>query len=234
MKRILIVEDDPAIAEAEKDYLELSGFAVDIAYNGLDGMEKALGEPYDLIVLDLMLPGADGFELCRRIRERKNIPLLMVSARDEDLMKSRGFELGLDDYITKPFSPNELVARVKSRLSRYEELTGKTSAGQILGDSGLAVDLAGRQVYLHGDPVPMTTKEFEILSLLMAHPNRVFSREEIFDRLWLLDSEADSSTITVHIRRLRGKIEFNPSVPKRIMTIWGIGYKYQRQTDRTE
>lgn len=228
MKRILIIEDDEAIAEAEKDYLELSGYQVDVENNGLTGLAKALKTDYDLVILDLMLPGADGFDICQRIREQKNIPLIMITARDEDLMKSRGFELGLDDYITKPFSPNEMVARVKGRLNRYAALTGSGGSGQIIEDAGLAIDLSGRQVYVNGDPVALTTKEFELLTYLMTHPNRVFSKEELFERLWSLDAEGDISTITVHIRRIREKTEYNPSKPTRVVTVWGVGYKYVR------
>lgn len=228
MKRILIIEDDEAIAEAEKDYLELSGYQVDVENNGLTGLAKALKTDYDLVILDLMLPGVDGFDICQRIREQKNIPLIMISARDEDLMKSRGFELGLDDYITKPFSPNEMVARVKGRLNRYAVLTGSLGSGQIIEDAGLAIDLGGRQVFVNGDPVALTSKEFELLTYLMTHPNRVFSKEELFERLWSLDSEGDISTITVHIRRIREKTEYNPSKPTRVVTVWGVGYKYVR------
>lgn len=228
MKRILIIEDDEAIAEAEKDYLELSGYQVDVENNGLTGLAKALKTDYDLVILDLMLPGVDGFDICQRIRKQKNIPLIMISARDEDLMKSRGFELGLDDYITKPFSPNEMVARVKGRLNRYAVLTGSLGSGQIIEDAGLAIDLGGRQVFVNGDPVALTSKEFELLTYLMTHPNRVFSKEELFERLWSLDSEGDISTITVHIRRIREKTEYNPSKPTRVVTVWGVGYKYVR------
>lgn len=227
MKRILIVEDDLDIAQVEKDYLELSGFEVVVENTGTEGLKRATTEEYDLVILDLMLPGVDGFEICKSIREKKNIPVIMISARDEDIMKMRGFEVGLDDYLTKPFSPNELVARVKGRLSRYESLVGDTSSGQkIMEDRGIIIDQTARRIFVNDSEVVMTNKEFDLLVLFMSNPNKVFSKDDLFENIWDLTSEGDISTVTVHIRRLREKVEFDPSKPERVITVWGIGYKY--------
>lgn len=228
MKRILIVEDDPAIALVEKDYLELAGFSVQIEKTGVEGLKRALEMEFDLLILDLMLPGIDGFGICQKVREVREVPIIMISARDEDLAKMRGFELGLDDYLTKPFSPNELVARVKARLMRYEKLTGKGGEERILEDRGLTIDLESRRVFVNGDEKALTNREFDVLTVLVSNPNRVFSREELFEKLWDLSAEGDLSTVTVHIRRIREKIEFDPSAPARIATVWGIGYRYVR------
>jgi len=227
MKRILIVEDDLDIAQVEKDYLELSGFEVVVENTGTEGLKRATTEDYDLVILDLMLPGVDGFEICKSIREKKNIPVIMISARDEDIMKMRGFEVGLDDYLTKPFSPNELVARVKGRLSRYESLVGDTNSGQeIMEDRGIIIDQTARRVFVNDSEVVMTNKEFDLLVLFMSNPNKVFSKDDLFEKIWDLTSEGDISTVTVHIRRLREKVEYDPSKPERVITVWGIGYKY--------
>lgn len=229
MKRILIIEDDTAIAQIEKDYLELAGFKVDVENTGIRGLQRALDEAFDLLIIDLMLPGIDGFGICKRIRESKEIPIIMVSARDEEIAKMRGFELGLDDYITKPFNTNELVVRVKARLSRYDRLTGSgADTGRTLSDGGLLIDMDGRQVSMNDEPISLTNKEFDLLTYLVSNPNRVFSREDLFERLWDMNAEGDISTVTVHIRRLREKLEIDASAPLRIVTVWGIGYKYVR------
>jgi len=227
MKKILIIEDDSTIAEVERDYLQMSGFNVDIEVDGQEGLNKALKNEYDLIILDLMLPNVDGFELCEEIRRKKDIPLIMVSARTEDLAKTRGFELGLDDYMTKPFSPSELVARVKGHLSRYENLTQKTeNTKDVINVRGLTIDLTSRRVFVNEKEEIFTVKEYELLVLLASHPDRVFSKEEIFQKIWGFNSEGDIPTITVHIRRIREKIESDPSKPQYISTVWGIGYKF--------
>lgn len=227
MKRILIVEDDPTIAQVEKDYLELSGFEVVVENTGTGGLKRSLNEEFDLVILDLMLPGVDGFEICKSIRETKNIPIIMISARNEEIAKMRGFELGLDDYLTKPFSPNELVARVKGRLTRYESLVNDSNdASKTIEDNGMLVDIDSRRVFINGDEVVLTVKEFDMLVLLASNPNKVFSKEDMFEKIWDLSSEGDISTVTVHVRRLREKIEYESSNPKRIITVWGLGYKY--------
>ena len=182
MNKILIVEDEVSIAELEKDYLELSGFEVDMEHSGDTGLEKALKNDYNLIILDLMLPGIDGFEICRRIREQKNIPVLMVSAKKEDIDKIRGLGMGADDYITKPFSPSELVARVKAHLARYERLIGSAAkSNEIIEIRGLKIDKTARRVYVNGEEKAFTTKEFDLLTFLAENPNHVFKKEELFN-----------------------------------------------------
>lgn len=225
MKKILIIEDDKSIAELERDYLEADGFETEIAADGTTGLEQALDGGYNLIILDLMLPGMDGFTVCRRLRAETEIPVLMVSARKDDIDKIRGLGLGADDYITKPFSPSELVARVKSHINRYERLTGgeKKSTGIII--RGLRIEQDSRRVYLNDSEVSLTGKEFDVLLMLASNPNRVYTREEIFGRIWG-DSFGDITTVTVHIRKIREKIEWDPSNPQYIETIWGVGYRF--------
>lgn len=228
MKRILIIEDEQSIAELERDYFEVSGFLVDIEGSGDRGLIRAVNEDYDLIVLDLMLPKVDGFEICRHIRETKDIPILMVSARKEDIDKIRGLGLGADDYITKPFSPGELVARVKAHLSRYERLVGnKEQKKDEIKIRGIIIDKNSRRVFVNDKEIILTTKEFDLLALLASNPNKVFTKEEIFDRIWGMESIGDITTVTVHIRKIREKIEAEPSNPKYIETIWGVGYRFE-------
>ncbi len=228
MSRILIIEDEETIAELEKDYLELSGFEVEIENDGAVGLERSLKEDFDLFILDLMLPGTDGFEICRRIREVKNAPVLMVSAKKEDIDKIRGLELGADDYITKPFSPSELVARVKAHLGRYERLIG---SGQPVNDvieiRGLKIDKTARRVWINGEEKNFTTKEFDLLTFLAQNPNHVFTKEELFSKIWDMESIGDIATVTVHIKKIREKIEFNTAKPQYIETIWGVGYRFK-------
>ncbi|MCM3745921.1 response regulator transcription factor [Paenibacillus pasadenensis] len=229
MKRILIIEDEGAIAELQRDYLESHGFFVDIEPRGDVGLQKALQETYDLFVLDVMLPFMDGFEICRKIRQNKNTPILMISARKEDIDKIRGLGLGADDYMTKPFSPGEMVARVKAHLSRFDRLTGTAAAEapEQIRVRGLLIDKTAHQVTVNGEEKGLTNKEFELIQLLASYPGRVFSKEELFERIWGFDSLGDIATVTVHIRRLREKIEEFPSDPKYIETVWGIGYRFK-------
>lgn len=228
MSNILIIEDDTAIAELEKDYLELSEFHVEIEHEGSEGAVRAIDEDFDLILLDLMLPGMDGFEICKLIREKKNTPIIMVSAKKEDIDKIRGLGLGADDYMTKPFSPSELVARVKAHLSRYKRLT---SAGQetneVIEIRDLVIDKTARRVILAGEEKTFTTKEFDLLTFLAEHPNHVYSKEELFKKIWEMESVGDIATVTVHIKKIREKIEENTSKPKYIETIWGVGYRFR-------
>jgi DNA-binding response OmpR family regulator len=227
MKRILIIEDDPVIAEVQKDYLEASGFRVDIAEDGEAGLAKAMEEEVDLIILDLMLPKTDGFEICRRIRREKNIPILMVSAKKEDVDKIRGLGLGADDYLTKPFSVGELVARVKAHLSRYERLTAdaRVKKRNEIRLRGIRIDRWSRKVFVHEREIALTAKEYDLLLFLIRHPNRVFSKEELFEKVWGMDAIGDNAMVTVHISKLREKIEADPSNPQYIETIWGVGYR---------
>lgn len=227
-KKILIVEDEISIAELERDYLALSGFEVDIESDGDNGLEAALEKDYDLLILDIMLPGTDGFEICRRVREKKDTPILMVTAKKEDIDKIRGLGLGADDYITKPFSPSELVARVKAHLSRYERLTGsEKNRNDIIEIRGLKIDKTARRVWVNGVEKQFTTKEFDLLSFLAEHPNHVFTKEELFREIWDMDSIGDIATVTVHIKKIREKIEYNTAKPQYIETIWGVGYRFK-------
>lgn len=228
MQKILIIEDDSSIAELERDYMEINGFSVDIEPSGASGLRAALSVDYDLVILDLMLPGIDGFEICRQLRTVKDIPILMVSARKEDIDKIRGLGLGADDYIIKPFSPGELVARVKAHLARFERLRGNTiPKHDEISIRGLLIDKTSHRVYINNVEVNLTAKEFDLLVLLGSNPNRVFSKTELFERIWGLDSLGDSATVTVHIGKLREKIELVPSNPQYIETIWGVGYRFK-------
>ena len=228
MSKILIVEDEEAIADLEKDYLELSGFDVEIENDGTSGMERALNEDFDMFILDLMLPGTDGFEICRKIREKKNTPVLMVSAKKDDIDKIRGLGLGADDYITKPFSPSELVARVKAHLARYERLIGSTAQkNDIIEIRGILIDKTARRVWVNEEEKQFTTKEFDLLTFLAENPNHVFTKDELFSKIWDMESIGDIATVTVHIKKIREKIEFNTAKPQYIETIWGVGYRFK-------
>ncbi|MBP5152150.1 MAG: response regulator transcription factor [Lachnospiraceae bacterium] len=229
MSKILIIEDEEAIADLEKDYLELSDFTVEIAGDGVEGEKKALEGEFDLIVLDLMLPGKDGFEVCKSIREKKNVPILMVSAKKDDIDKIRGLGLGADDYMTKPFSPSELVARVKAHLARYERLTssGAKPKNTVIEIRGLKIDKTARRVWIDGEEKQFTTKEFDLLSFLAENPNHVFTKDELFREIWDMDSIGDIATVTVHIKKIREKIEFDSANPQYIETIWGVGYRFK-------
>ncbi|MCI5481310.1 MAG: response regulator transcription factor [Lachnospiraceae bacterium] len=228
MSKILIVEDEESIADLEKDYLELSGFEVAIQNNGDDGLKDALEKDYDLLILDLMLPGTDGFEICKRVREVKNMPIIMVSAKKDDIDKIRGLGLGADDYMTKPFSPSELVARVKAHLSRYERLIGSnTQENDVIEIRGIKIDKTARRVWVNNEEKNFTTKEFDLLTFLAQNPNHVFTKEELFKKIWDMDSIGDIATVTVHIKKIREKIEFNTAKPQYIETIWGVGYRFK-------
>ena len=228
MSKILIVEYEEAIADLEKDYLELSGFDVEIENDGTSGMERALNEDFDMFILDLMLPGTDGFEICRKIREKKNTPVLMVSAKKDDIDKIRGLGLGADDYITKPFSPSELVARVKAHLARYERLIGSTAQkNDIIEIRGIRIDKTARRVWVNEEEKQFTTKEFDLLTFLAENPNHVFTKDELFSKIWDMESIGDIATVTVHIKKIREKIEFNTAKPQYIETIWGVGYRFK-------
>ena len=228
MSKILIVEDEEAIADLERDYLELSGFTVEVANDGDTGLQKALNEDYDLLILDLMLPGTDGFDICRQVRDVKNTPIVMVSAKKDDIDKIRGLGLGADDYMTKPFSPSELVARVKAHLSRYERLIGSAAeVNKVIEIRGLKIDTTARRVWVNGQEKAFTTKEFDLLTFLASHPNHVYTKDELFSEIWDMESIGDIATVTVHIKKIREKIEMDTSNPQYIETIWGVGYRFK-------
>lgn len=226
MKKILLIEDEVSIAELQRDYLEINGFTVDIQHHGEDGLQQALKGNYDLIILDIMLPGISGFDICKQIRAVHNIPILFVSAKKEDIDKIRGLGLGADDYITKPFSPSELVARVKAHLSRYERLATHQQTNHMMSIHGITIDTSARKVFVNGDEIAFTTKEFDLLVFFVRHPNQVLSKEQLYERNWGYESAADVSTVTVHIRKLREKIEREPAHPKFLETVWGAGYRF--------
>ena len=225
MRKILVIEDDTDIAELEKDYLNLNGFEVDLESDGKAGLKRALKGGYDLIIVDLMLPGMNGYEIVKAIREEMEIPLLIVSAKSEDIDKIRGFGSGADDYMTKPFSPAELVARVNTHISRYDRLFGIGKKDDVLHLKGLEIHLASRRVLINGKEVMFTTKEFDMLLFLCENPNIVFSKSQLYDRIWGEEDFGDTATVAVHIQKIRKKIEKNASEPEYIETVWGAGYR---------
>lgn len=228
MSKILIIEDDESIADLEQDYLVISGYEVEVERDGDEGLKKALEGEYDLFILDLMLPGRDGFDICKRIREKKNTPILMVSARKDDIDKIRGLGLGADDYITKPFSPSELVARVKAHLSRYERLIGTgTNKNDVIEIRGIKIDKLARRVWVNGEEKSFTSKEYDLLVFLAENPNHVYTKEELFNKIWDMESIGDIATVTVHVKKLREKIEVDSSNPQYIETLWGVGYRFK-------
>lgn len=224
MPKIVIIEDDAEIAALERDYLVMAGFETEITGNGLSGLEAS--KTADLVVLDIMLPGIDGFEVLRELRKVSDIPVILLSARGEDIDKIRGLGLGADDYMQKPFSPGELVARVRAHLARFERLTAKTRTVR-LEVRGLELDREDRRVFVHGNECSLTPKEFDILLFLMENPNRVYSKEDLFERIWGLEAFGDSDTVVVHVRRLREKIEPDPQNPQYVETVWGAGYRFR-------
>ncbi|GHV87832.1 DNA-binding response regulator [Spirochaetia bacterium] len=230
--KILIIEDDKAMADIERDFLEMNGFEVEHESDGIKGMECALKGGFNLILLDLMLPGKDGWEICRQIRSKIDVPILMVTARVEDIDKVRGFGLGADDYISKPFSPTELVARVKAHIARYERLKGggtKDSAASPDAEIDLGylkINPSARRVYAFDKEVVLTNKEYELLYFLISNAENVFSKEQLYNRIWGEDMYGDIKTVTVHIKRLREKTEKDPINPLHIQTVWGAGYRF--------
>lgn len=228
-KKILIIEDDKYIADLERDYLEVSGYTVTTVADGGVGLDFALNENFSLIIIDLMLPTLDGFEVCRRVRDKKDIPIIMVTAKQDEIDKSRGFGMGIDDYIVKPFSPSELVARVNAHIARYERLTSRTStkSDDILNLGSLIIDRTARRVFVKDSEVTFTHKEFDLLVFLATNPNVVYSKDTLFDKIWGLDAIGETSTVTVHINRIREKIEDDSSNPTYIETVWGVGYRFR-------
>jgi DNA-binding response OmpR family regulator len=229
MSKILIIEDEAITSELEKDYLELNNYEVDVEHTGEGGLHCALENDYDIVILDLMLPGIDGFEVCKKIREEKDIPILMVSSRNDDIDKIRGLGLGADDYLTKPFSPSEMLARVKAHMSRYRRLvqTGIKPQNTIVEIRGLRIDKTARRITVNGQETTFTTKEFDLLSFLAENPNHVYTKEELFREVWAMDSVGEIATVTVHIKKIREKIEEDTTKPTYIETIWGVGYRFK-------
>ncbi|WP_339181466.1 response regulator transcription factor [Oceanobacillus sp. FSL W7-1293] len=228
MQRVLIIEDEKDIAELERDYLEINGIESDIAATGEEGLKLAAANSYSLILLDLMLPGIDGFDLCKKLRATLDVPILMVTVRKEDIDKIRGFGRGADDYIVKPFNPNELIARVKAHMARYDRLTKRDKKLNEIHIRNLMMDSDSRRVFLDNEEKIFTAKEYDLLYFLASHPNIVFTKEHLFEQIWGYDAVGDNTTVTVHIRKIREKIEENPSLPQFIETIWGVGYRFRK------
>lgn len=228
MKQILIIEDDKSISEIQKDYLEMSGYKVICAYDGEEGLKILQQQKVDLAVLDLMLPKTDGMEILRQIGENKDFPIVVLSAKGEEMSKIKALNLGADDYITKPFSMGEFVARIKGHLKFYEKFKNPVAAQhKTISVRGLTIDEEDRRVYLDGNEIVLTQKEFELLQFLAENPNRVFSKDQLFERIWGFDALSDTTTVTVHISKIRDKIELDPSKPQYIETVWGIGYRFK-------
>lgn len=228
MREILIIEDDINIAEMERDYLQLNGYKSEIITDGAKGLKLALEGRYDLIIVDLMLPNVDGYEIIKEVRKKYEIPIIVVSARSEDIDKIRGLDFGADDYLTKPFSPAELTARVKSHINRYERLKGNDkNSSEIISHGGLEINTSSHRVLVYGKEIQMTSKEYSVLLLLASNPNIVFTKEHIFDKIWGDEFYGDTATIPVHIQRIRKKIEKDPSNPEFIETLWGTGYRFK-------
>lgn len=228
MQRVLIIEDEKDIAELERDYLEINGIESDIAATGEEGLKLAAANSYSLILLDLMLPGIDGFDLCKKLRATLDVPILMVTVGKEDIDKIRGFGRGADDYIVKPFNPNELIARVKAHMARYDRLTKRDKKLNEIHIRNLMMDSDSRRVFLDNEEKIFTAKEYDLLYFLASHPNIVFTKEHLFEQIWGYDAVGDNTTVTVHIRKIREKIEENPSLPQFIETIWGVGYRFRK------
>jgi DNA-binding response OmpR family regulator len=227
MKQILIIEDDLNIAEMERDYLQLNGYKAEIVQDGAQGLKMALQGIYDAIIVDLMLPNKDGLEIIKEVRKKFEIPIIVVSARSEDIDKIRGLDFGADDYLTKPFSPSELTARIKSHINRYERLKGNNISSDVIDRGGLEINIASHRVFINGKETQMTSKEYAILLFLASNPNIVFTKEQIFDRVWGDEYCGDTATVPVHIQKIRKKIEKGPSNPVFIETLWGTGYRFK-------
>ncbi len=228
MSNILIIEDDRDIAEVERDYLTINGFNADIADNGITGIDKVKQGDYDLVLLDLMLPGLDGFSVCKKLRQITDVPILMVTARKEDIDKIRGLGLGADDYIEKPFSPNVLVARVKANLAQYDRLKRSDDKKESIIDIGeYQINTSSHRVYKQGKEVSLKNKEYELFLFLVMNADIVFDKEALYEKIWGFDSLGDTATVAVHINRLREKLEDDPSKPKHIQTVWGAGYRFK-------
>ena len=235
MQRILVVEDDELIAALERDYLEANGYEAVVASDGSEGLRLAREEDFDLLLLDVMLPGVSGFDICREVRREKDVPIVLVTAKREDVDKIRGLGLGADDYVVKPFSPSELVARVRAHIRIHERLLGKSPEGkageneareQSITVGELRILLPSHRVFVRGAEVSLTNREYELLAFMASNPNIVFSREQLFDRVWGMDAVGDTATVTVHINRIREKIERDSSNPEYIETVWGAGYRF--------
>lgn len=226
MKTVLIIEDDVNIAELERDYLRLNGYKAEVVHDGAEGLQKAVNGSYDLIIVDLMLPNKSGYEIIKAVREKHETPIIVVSAKSEDIDKIRGLDYGADDYMTKPFSPAELTARIKSHIKRYERLKGNNLSYEVIAHKGMEINTAAHKVFVNGREVQLTAKEYELLCFLASNPNIVFSKDQLFDAIWGDGYYGDTATVAVHIQKIRKKIEKDPANPEYIETVWGSGYRF--------
>lgn len=227
MKKILIIEDDIDIAEIERDYLAVNGCESVIETDGVSGLNTALKGGFDLILLDIMLPGMDGFSICRKLREKLDIPILMVTAKKEDIDKIRGLGLGADDYIVKPFSPGELAARVQANLATYERLKNPQETHSEITVGAIRINTGSHRVYVKDKEVALKNKEYELLLFLVTNADMIFDKETLYEKIWGMEAVGDNATVAVHINRLREKIEEDPSDPHYIETVWGAGYRFK-------
>ena len=229
LEKVLVVDDDPNICDVLMMYLENEGYSVILSYDGEEALVKFNALKPDIVLLDVMLPKEDGFQVCRNLRASKNVPIILVSAKREDMDKIRGLGLGANDYIVKPFNPSELIARVKSQIANYERLTqGAQKKENLLQIENLMIDLNSHEVFLDGESLVLPNKEFELLVFLAKNPNIVFSKDQLFEKIWGLDAIGEISTVTVHINRIREKIEKDSANPKFIETVWGSGYRFRK------
>lgn len=227
MERILVIEDDKGISELQRDYLEMSGYTVECAHDGKTGLERIADGGWGLVVLDLMLPGVDGMEILKEIGENKDFPIIVLSALGEEMYKVKALNLGADDYITKPFGMGEFVARVKRHIKLYKEQKNSGPRKKIIRVRSMEIDVDDHRVFMDGNEVFFTQKEFELVLYMAQNPNRVFGKEQLFERIWGLDALSDASTVTVHISKIREKIEVDPARPQYIETVWGVGYRFK-------
>lgn len=227
-KRVLVVDDEKTIVKGIKFSLEQDNLTVDVAYNGIDAIENAKVNKYDIIILDVMLPGLDGFAVCQQIREFSVVPIIMLTAKSDDIDKILGLEYGADDYLTKPFNVLELKARIKAIFRREQLIEMGSPKAKIIKSNEIAIDKEAHTVYIGGNEVPLTSKEFDLMELFVAHPNKVYSREDLLSIIWGYEYPGDLRTVDVHVRRLREKVEPNPSEPSYIHTKWGVGYYYKQ------
>ncbi|MCM3576325.1 response regulator transcription factor [Mesobacillus subterraneus] len=227
---ILIVEDEREIAELVRDYLEAEGFRSILAFDGLDGLNQFIEHQPAVAVLDVMLPKMDGIELCRRIRAESNIPIMIMSAKKSDTDKIIGLGIGADDYVTKPFSPGELVARIKAQLRRFKHLSVQKEPENIIRFPGFEINLKEYTVFSSGNQVELSAKEFQLLAFMASNKGQVFTKEQLLENVWGYQHVGDTNTITVYVRKLREKIEPDPSEPQYIKTVWGIGYKFDGES----
>ena len=226
--KVLVVDDEKLIVKGIKYSLEQDGMEVSCAYDGREALDLIKANNYDIILLDVMLPEMDGYTVCQQVREFSDVPIIMITAKSEDMDKILGLDYGADDYMTKPFSPSELVARVKAHLARYERLVGSAMPeNDVIEIRGLKIDKTARRVFVNGEEKTFTTKEFDLLTFLAQNPNHVYSKEELFNKIWDMESIGDIATVTVHIKKIREKIEFDTSNPQYIETIWGVGYRFK-------